>query len=105
MVSRFWKYMKNTYLNHLLAPTFIAQNPKNKKQIWCGLISVYFDCSSSVYTAHDHDLFRTLCEWISVDIKIIGQVCLRSSELKKIIYLGFVPSEGNWAKRFIFFKH
>jgi hypothetical protein len=26
-----------------------------------------------------------------VDIKIIGQVCLRGSELKKIIYLGFVP--------------
>jgi hypothetical protein len=38
--------------------------------------TVYFDCSSSVYTAHDHDLFRTLSEWISVDIKIIGQVCL-----------------------------
>jgi hypothetical protein len=27
-----------------------------------GLISVYFDCPSSVYTAHDHDLFRTLSE-------------------------------------------
>ena len=70
--------------------------------LWCGLISVYFICSSSVYTAHDHDLFRTLSEWISVDIKIIGQVCLRGSELKKIIYLGFVPSGGHWAKSFFF---
>jgi hypothetical protein len=25
----------------------------------------------------------TLSEWMSVDIKIIGQVCLRGSELKK----------------------
>ena len=34
---------------------------------FCGLISVYFDCSSSIYTACDHDLFRTLNEyqWIS----------------------------------------
>jgi hypothetical protein len=27
-----------------------------------------------------------------VNIKIIDQVCLQGSELKKIIYLGFVPS-------------
>jgi hypothetical protein len=74
---------KLTFLNHLLAPTFFAQNAKNKKYIWCGLISVYFDCPSSVYSAHAHDLFRTFSEWISMDIKIIGQVCLRVSELKK----------------------
>jgi hypothetical protein len=37
---------------------------------------------------------------LKVDIKIIGQVCLQCSELKKIIYLGFVPSGGHWAKRF-----
>jgi hypothetical protein len=72
--------------------------------VWPNL-SVYFDCSSSVYTAHDHDLFRNLSEWISVDIKIIDQVCLRGSELNKIIYLGSVPSGGHWAKRFYFFKH
>ena len=35
---------------------------EEQEEIWCGLISVYFDCSSSVYTAHDHDLFRTLSE-------------------------------------------
>jgi hypothetical protein len=29
--------------------------------VWPNL-SVYFDCSSSVYTAHDHDLFRNLSE-------------------------------------------
>jgi hypothetical protein len=32
-------------------------------------------------------------------------IVLRDSELKKIIYLGFVPSGGHWAKRFFFFKH
>ena len=58
--------------------------------VWPNIISIYFDCSSSVYTAHDHDLFQTLSEWISVDIKIIGHVCLWGSELKKIIYLGLV---------------
>ena len=41
----------------------------------------------------------------SVHHLVIDQVCLRGSELKKIIYLGFVPSGGHWAKRFYFFKH
>jgi hypothetical protein len=55
----------------------------------------FFVCLS--FLMSEHDLFRILSEWISVDIKIIGQVCLQGSELKKIIYLGFVPSGGHWA--------
>jgi hypothetical protein len=50
--------------------------------VWPNLFLI-FDCPSSVYIAYDHGLFRTLSKWISVDIKIIGQVCLRGSELKK----------------------
>jgi hypothetical protein len=48
MTTKQKKKNKLTFLNHLLAPTFLAHNPKNKKKIWCGPISVYFDCSSSV---------------------------------------------------------
>jgi hypothetical protein len=64
--------------------------------VWRNLFLI-FDCPSSVYTAHDHDLFRTLSKWISVDIKII---LLTGFRAEQIIYLGFVPFGGYWAKRF-----
>ena len=104
MVSRFWKYMKNiifyvslikndkqkkekklTFLNHLLALDNVFSTKSEEQEVnlmWPNLFLI-FDCPSSVYTARDHDLFRTLSKWISVAIKIIGQVCLRGSELKK----------------------
>jgi hypothetical protein len=39
--------------------------------VWPNLF-IIFDCHSSVYTAHDHDLFGTLSKWISVDIKFVS---------------------------------
>jgi hypothetical protein len=76
---------KLTFLNHLLALDNVFSTKSEEQEVnlvWPNLFSI-FDCPSSVYTARDHDLFRTLSKWISVDIKIIGQVCLRGSELKK----------------------
>jgi hypothetical protein len=64
---------------------------------------MHTDCSIGDADTHYSNNWRTMekkLQCISVDIKIIGQVCLRGSELKKIIYLGFVPSEGHWAKSF-----
>ena len=58
---------------------FSTKSEQEVNLVWPNLS----DCSPSVYTTHDHDFFRTLSEWISVDIKIIGHVCLRGSELKK----------------------
>ena len=101
------KEKKLTILNHLLALDNFFSTKSEEQEVdlvWPNLFLI-FDCPSSVYTAHDHDFFRTFSKWISVDIKIIGQVFLRCSELKKIIYLGFVPSGGHWAKRVFFFKH
>jgi hypothetical protein len=37
--------------------------------VWPNLFLI-FDCPSSVYT--DHDLFRTLSKWISVDIRFVS---------------------------------
>jgi hypothetical protein len=65
--------------------------------VWPNLFLI-FDCPSSVYTAHDHDLSRTLSNWISVDIKFVSfwrglfsisrrwalaasSICLRSSSV------------------------
>ena len=83
------KEMKLTFLNHLLAVDNVFST-KSKEQevnlVWPNLFLI-FDCPSSVYTAHGHDLFRTLSEGISVDIKTIGQACLRGSELKKKSYI------------------
>ena len=79
------KEKKLTFLNHLLAPDNVFSTQSEEQEVnlmWPNLFLI-FDCPSSVYTAHDHDLFRTLSKWISVDIKIIGQVCLQGSELKK----------------------
>jgi hypothetical protein len=39
--------------------------------VWPNLFLI-FDCPSSVHTTHDHDLFRTLSKWISVDIKFVS---------------------------------
>ena len=80
------KEKKLTFLNHLLAALDNIFSTKSEEQevnlVWPNLFLI-FDCPSSVYTAHAHDLFRTLSKWISVDIKIIGQVCLRGSDLEK----------------------
>jgi hypothetical protein len=68
-----------TFLNHLLALDNVFSTKSEEQEVnllWPNLVLI-FDCPSSVYTTHDHDLFRTLSKWISVDIKIIGQVCLR----------------------------
>ena len=51
------KEKKLTFLNHLLALDNIFSTEVNL--VWPNLFLI-FDCPSSVYTAHDHDLFRTL---------------------------------------------
>ena len=96
MVSRFWKYKKYifriifyvslikndkqkkekklTFLNHLLALDNVFSTKSEEQEVnlvWPNLF-IIFDCPSSVYTAHDHDLFRTLSKWISVDIKFVS---------------------------------
>jgi hypothetical protein len=71
--------------------------------VWPNLFLI-FDCPSSAYTDHDHDLFRTLSKWISVDIKIIGQVCLRVPSWKNHIFR-FCAFWGSLSKEFFFFKH
>ena len=79
------KEKKLTFLNHMLALDNVFSTKSEEQEVnlvWPNLFLI-FDCPSSVYTAHDHDLFRTLSKGISVDIKIIGQVYLRSSELTK----------------------
>jgi hypothetical protein len=98
MVSRFWKYMKNKiYFSHnilrfahqkwqaekgkkinifrSLARSGQRFSTKSEEQevnlVWPNLFLIFY-CPSSVYTAHDHDLFRTLSKWISVDIKFVS---------------------------------
>jgi hypothetical protein len=39
---------------------FSTKSEEQEVNLVWPLIAVYFDCSSSVYTAHDHDLFRAL---------------------------------------------
>jgi hypothetical protein len=57
------KKVKEIIIFRSLARSNVFSTKSEEQElIWCGLISVYFDCPSSVYTAHDHDLFRTLAE-------------------------------------------
>jgi hypothetical protein len=56
------KEKKLTFLDHLLALDNIYSTKSEEQEVnlvWSNLF-IMFDCPSSVYTAHDHDLFRTL---------------------------------------------
>jgi hypothetical protein len=56
------KEKKLTFLNHLLALDNVFRTKSEEQEVnlvWPNLFLI-FDCPSSVYTAHDHDLFRTL---------------------------------------------
>ena len=56
------KEKKLTFLNHLLALDNIFSTKSEEQEVnlvWPNLFLI-FDCPSSVHTAHDHDLFRTL---------------------------------------------
>ena len=61
------KEKKLTFLNHLLALDNVFSTKSEEQEVnlvWPNLFLI-FDCPPSVYTAHDHDLFRTLSKWIS----------------------------------------
>jgi hypothetical protein len=50
------------FLNHLLALDNVFSTKSEEQEVnlvWPNLFLI-FDCPSSIYTAHDHDLFRTL---------------------------------------------
>jgi hypothetical protein len=53
---------KLTFLNYLLALDNVFSTKSEEQEVnlvWPNLF-IIFDCPSSVYTAHVHDLFRTL---------------------------------------------
>jgi hypothetical protein len=56
------KEKKLTFLNHLLALDNVFSTKSEEQElnlVWPNFFLI-FDCPSSVYTAHDYDLFRTL---------------------------------------------
>ena len=56
------KEKKLTFLNHLLALDNVVSTKSEEQEVnlvWPNLFLI-FDCPSSVYIAHDHDLYRTL---------------------------------------------
>ena len=65
MTNKQKKEKKLTFLNHLLALDNVFSTKSEEEEVvnlvWPNLFLI-FDCPSSVYTAHDHDLFRTLSE-------------------------------------------
>ena len=100
MTNKQKKEKKLTFLNHLLAPTFFGTKSKEQEVnlVWPNLCLFWL-------------LFICLyCSWSwslpnFVWINISGYQNYRSSLLtgfraEKIIYLGFVPSGGHWAKSF-----
>ena len=56
------KEKKLSFLNHLLALDNVFSTKSEEQEVnlvWPNLFLIS-DCPSSVYTVHDHDLFRTL---------------------------------------------
>ena len=100
------KEMKLTFLNHLLAldNVFSTKSEEQEVNLVWPILFLIFDCPWSVYTAHDHDLFQTLSEWISVDIKIIGQVCLQGFRAEKNHIFRFCAFWGSLIEQRGFFS-